>query len=39
MTKVTIDESLRSKLNGMDDQVELCDESGQTMGPFFPDAV
>ena len=39
MTKVMIDESLRSKLNGMDDQVELCDESGRTMGHFLPDAV
>jgi hypothetical protein len=39
MTKVTIDESLRSKLNGLDDQMEFCDESGQTMGHFLPDAV
>jgi len=39
MTRVIVDESLRSKLNGLDDQVEFCDESGRTMGHFLPDAV
>ena len=37
MTKVIVDQSLRSKLNGLDEQVELCDESGRTMGHFLPD--
>ena len=36
MTKVTLDESLKSKLNGLAEQVELCDETGQTVGHFLP---
>jgi hypothetical protein len=36
MTKVTIDNTLRSKLNGLDEQIELCDESGRTLGHFLP---
>jgi hypothetical protein len=36
MTKVTIDETLRSKLNGLDQQIELCDESGRTLGHYLP---
>jgi hypothetical protein len=36
MTKVTIDSSLRSKLNGLDQQIELCDEAGRTLGHFLP---
>ena len=39
MAKVIVDESLRSRLNGLDEQVELCDESGRTMGHFLPDAL
>jgi hypothetical protein len=39
MTKITVDESLRAKLNGLDKQIELCDESGKTMGHFLPDSV
>ncbi len=36
MTKVTIDSSLRTKLNGLDQQMELCDETGRTLGHFLP---
>ena len=36
MSKVTVDESLRSKLNGFDEQVEFCDESGAVVGMFLP---
>jgi hypothetical protein len=36
MTKVLIDESLRSKLNGLNEEMELCDESGRTPGHFLP---
>ena len=39
MTKVVVDEALRSKLNGLDKQVELCEESGRTVGHFLPDAL
>jgi hypothetical protein len=36
MQKVTLDASLRSKLNNLDREVELCDESGATVGYFLP---
>jgi hypothetical protein len=39
MTKVIVDETLRSKLNGLDGQLEFCDESGRTVGHFLPDAL
>lgn len=39
MTRVIVDESLRSKLNGLDEQVEFCDESGRTIGHFLPEAL
>jgi hypothetical protein len=37
--KVTVDQDLRSKLNGLHEQIELCDEAGQTIGYFLPDGV
>jgi hypothetical protein len=36
MTKLTLDAHLRSKLNGLNEPVEVCDESGQTVGHFLP---
>lgn len=36
MTKVTLDAGLRSKLNGFDEPIEVCDETGQTVGHFLP---
>ena len=36
MSKVILDQSLRAKLNGLNEQVELCDESGRTLGHFLP---
>lgn len=36
MHKVVLDESLLTKLNGLNGQVELCDESGRTVGHFLP---
>src|SRR5207245_1303803 len=36
MSKVTIDEILRSRLNGLNEELELCDESGRTLGHFLP---
>ena len=36
MTKLTLDADLRSKLNGLDQSIEVCDESGQTVGHFLP---
>jgi hypothetical protein len=39
MTRVTVDDSLRARLNGLDQQIELCDESGKTVGHFLPAAL
>jgi hypothetical protein len=36
MTTVVIDATLRSKLNGLAEQVELRDESGETLGYCVP---
>ena len=36
MTKITIDSETRAKLNGLNDFFQVCDESGQTLGYFFP---
>ena len=36
MSKVTLDPQLRAKLNGLNEHVEVCDESGHTVGHFLP---
>lgn len=36
MTKVVIDASLRSQLRDAGDVLEVCDESGRTLGYFHP---
>jgi len=36
MTKLIADQALRSKLNGSREQIEGCDEAGQTLGHFLP---
>jgi hypothetical protein len=36
MSKVTLDPSLRAKLNNLDRPVEFCDESGRTVGYYVP---
>jgi hypothetical protein len=36
MTRVTIDAVLRSKLHGLSEPLELCDESGQVVARLFP---
>jgi hypothetical protein len=33
---VTIDPELRAKLNGLNEQLEVCDENGHTLGHFLP---
>jgi hypothetical protein len=37
MNKIVLDDVLRSKLNGLDAQVEVCDELGKTVGRFLPE--
>jgi hypothetical protein len=39
VSKVIFDEVLRSRLNGLDAPVELCDQSGQTVGHVLPHDV
>jgi hypothetical protein len=36
MGKLTIDSHLRNKLKGLNEPLELCDESGRTIGHFLP---
>lgn len=36
MSRITLDHELRSKLNGLGEQVEVCDEAGKTVGQFVP---
>ena len=37
MGKVTLTPELRSHLNGLDEHLELCDETGRTIGHFLTD--
>jgi hypothetical protein len=39
MNRVTVDETLRNQLDGIDAPVEVCDESGQTLGRFVPERL
>src|ERR1700681_4766991 len=34
MSRVVLDPQLRSKLNGLNEQLEICDEAGKTLGHF-----
>ena len=36
MSKVIVDEGLRTKLQGMTGELALCDESGQVLGHYLP---
>jgi hypothetical protein len=36
MTKVILDETLRSKLHNLAEPLELCDESGRVLGHLYP---
>jgi hypothetical protein len=36
MTKVTLDEQMRAKLNGLNEELEICDTDGRTVGHFVP---
>ena len=39
MKKVTIDPELRSRLNGLTENIELCDEAGRTLAHLVPPDV
>lgn len=36
MSKVIVDDDLRSKLNGLNETFEFCEPSGKTVGHFVP---
>jgi hypothetical protein len=36
MSKVILDPQLRAKLNGLQAPLEVCDETGKTLGHFLP---
>jgi hypothetical protein len=38
MAKLTLDATLRDRLNGLDEHLELCDEDGRTVGHYLPEA-
>jgi hypothetical protein len=38
MTRVTLDETLRSRLHNLTDAIELCDESGRVVARVYPTA-
>jgi hypothetical protein len=38
MTRIVADLALRRQLNGLKSPVEVCDESGRTMGHYLPEA-
>ena len=37
MTQIIVDEALRSKLNGLNAEIEFRDASGKTLGHFLPE--
>jgi hypothetical protein len=39
MSKITLDANLKAKLNGLSEPLELCDESGATVGHFLPETT
>jgi hypothetical protein len=39
MSKITLDNDLRAKLSGLNEYLEICDETGQTLGHFLPSAL
>jgi hypothetical protein len=38
MTRIQVDSEVLSKLNNLDSTLELCNESGVTLGHFYPAA-
>jgi hypothetical protein len=39
MSKVILDQELKTKLHGLREQIELCDTDGRTMGRCVPESV
>lgn len=39
MNKIQLDDTIRAKLNGMSEELEVCDSSGQVVGRFVPESI
>jgi len=39
MSKVILDPELRGKLNGLNEPVEVCEPTGETVGHFVPEEL
>lgn len=39
MTRIVLDADWKTKLNGLCDQIELCDSEGRIMGRFLPEEL
>ncbi len=39
MQTITLDSDLRAKLNGLNQPLEILDETGKTLGHYLPDSV
>ena len=39
MSRITLDDALKSRLNGMNETMDVCDETGKVVGHFLPDDV
>jgi hypothetical protein len=39
MSQITVDDTLRARLRGLTEPLELRDEAGQTVGHYLPEAV
>jgi hypothetical protein len=39
MGRIVLDPFLRTRLNGLGEQLEVCDEAGKTIGHFLPESV
>ncbi|HZT81882.1 MAG TPA: hypothetical protein VFA26_16775 [Gemmataceae bacterium] len=36
MSRITLDAELRARLNGLNEQMEICDETGKRVGVYLP---
>jgi hypothetical protein len=39
MGRITLEPGFREKLKNLSEELELCDETGETMGRFLPETV
>ena len=39
MSKIILDAELRARLNGLNEQMEICEAEGRTVGRYLPEDV